>query len=50
MKRQCLWLMLKTSLLPYHIEVIKASKSKKKKKTRRRRRSDGSSISKYQFD
>jgi hypothetical protein len=32
MKRQCLWLMLKTSLLPYHIEVIKASKSKKKKK------------------
>jgi len=30
MKRQCLWLMLKTSLLPYHIEVIKASKSKKK--------------------
>jgi hypothetical protein len=43
--------MLKTSLLPYHIEVIKASKSKKKKKkTRRRRRSDGSSISKYQFD
>jgi hypothetical protein len=43
--------MLKTSLLPYHIEVIKASKSKKKKKkTRRRIRSDGSSISKYQFD
>jgi hypothetical protein len=43
--------MLKTSLLPYHIEVIKASKSKKKKKKkRRRRRSDGSSISKYQFD
>jgi hypothetical protein len=43
--------MLKTSLLPYHIEVIKASKSKKKKKkTRRRRRTHRSSISKYQFD